>query len=274
MKHLIKRKNLDYEIKGGWMCEVKRGGSPNGSKVKPNDTVYIAQSGYAIFGKGKVIDVKDIVVVSTLEEFVKYSLNNSNIKDDDFWLMKIKQYSKLDIFQAIHILEYELDEVEQFERCYPLEKRFLKTSAWYYLEDNFSLPELKVNTQLTLHIPTKVREEVYHQFKINSKVHIVDIDHVVPRSLGGPGNIIENLVPISPSINRRKSNRVPSKLYELGDKFNIKIPSYIVVKHNLFYSSSNELKLAKQIIEKINSQKIEYIKQDYQFIRSCHFPNV
>ncbi len=274
MKHLVKRKNLDYKITGGWMCEVKRGGSPSGSKVSINDTVYVAQSGYAIFGKGIVLDVKNIVVVSTLEKFVKYALNNSNIKDDSFWLMKIKQYSKLDVFQAIHILEYKLGEVEQFERCYPLEERFLKSSAWYYLEDDFSLSELKVNTHLTLHIPTKVRETVYHQFKINSKVHIVDIDHVVPQSLGGPGNIIENLVPISPSINRRKSNSVPSKLYDLGNKFNIKVPSYIELKHNLFYSSSNELKLAKQIIEKINSQNIEYIKHDYQLVRSYHFPNV
>ena len=59
-------------------------------------------------------------------------------------------------------------------------------------------------SKLTKHIPTKVREEIYHKYKININEHPVDIDHFVPLSIGGPGNIIENLIPVGPSINRRK----------------------------------------------------------------------
>jgi hypothetical protein len=271
-KHLIKRKDLNFKIGDGWMCEVKKGGKPTGSTLQKDDVVYIAQSGYAIFGKGIVSEIKEIDPIKSLEEFIKYSLHISDVKDDEFWLMKIKEYSKIDNFKDIYILEYKVTNVEQFEVCYPLEKRFLKTPAWYYLEDNFTLPEIKKNTHLTLHIPTKVRDEVYHKFNINAKIHNIDIDHLVPKDIGGVGNLIENLIPISSSINRRKSNHVPSKLFEIGKKFNIKIPSYISSHPSLYLSGPNELKLAKEIVEKLNSQTLDKIKSDYQIIRNFHFP--
>ena len=272
MKHLIKRKDLNYKIGDGWMCEVKKGGKPTGSKIQKDDVVYIAQSGYAIFGKGIISEIKEIDPFQSLGGFIKYSLHKSDVKDDAFWLMKIKEYSKSDNLKNIYILEYKVINVEQFDVCYPLEKRFLKTPAWYYLEDDFTLPAIKKNTQLTLHIPTRVRDEVYQKFNINTKIHYIDIDHLVPKDIGGVGNIIENLIPISSSLNRRKSNHVPSKLFELGKKFDIKIPSYITFHPSLYLSRPSELKLAKEIVEKLNSQTIEDIKNDYQLIRNFHFP--
>ena len=103
--HLIKRKNLNYKIFDGWMCEVKKGGKPIGSTLKEGDVVYIAQSGYAIFGKGIVSKIKEIKTFKSLEEFIKYSLHESEVEDDAFWLMKIKEYSKSDHIKDIFILE-------------------------------------------------------------------------------------------------------------------------------------------------------------------------
>lgn len=272
-KHLIKRKDLNYNIKDGWFCEVKTGGSPSGSRLKKNDLIYIAQSGYAVFGKGYATEVREITKTSTFEKFVYYALNESNVKDDKYWLSKIRSYSKLDNFKDTYILEYKIEQIEQFDICYPLDSRFLKTSVWYYLEDSFELKMPKNNLELTQHIPTKIREEVYHKYKINIKVHILDIDHLVPKSLGGPGNIIENLIPISASINRRKSNSVPSKLYDFGGKFGISIPKHIELRHDLFYSKAKELSIAKRIIQKINSQEITKVKEDYNSIKAFHFPS-
>lgn len=273
MKHLIKRKNLGYTINQGWRCEVKIGSSPSGYKAEKNDTVFIAQNGYAIFAKAVITRVKPIVTLTGFNDFVKYSLQTSAVKDDTFWLSKIKQYSNKKEPFKVFIFEYYLGEIEQFDFCIPLENKFLKQSAWYYLEDDFELklPENKIN--LTAHIPTKIREEVFHQFKIQSDEHIIDIDHFIPSSLGGPGNIIENLIPISPTLNRRKSNHVPSKLFDLGEKFNIPVFSYMKVEHSKFYSKPSELTLAKKIIEKINAQPIEKIREDYLSIRRFHFPS-
>jgi hypothetical protein len=271
-KHLIKRKNLGYKISDGWLCEVKRKSPPSGSNVTKGDLVYVAQNGYAIFGLGVVQEVVS-VQKKGFRNFVNYALNESKIKDDSFWNSKFKNYASGEDDEVYHILEYKLRDVVQFDVTYPLEERFLNQSAWYYLEDNFELKFEKLITELTKHIPTKMREEVYHVFKIQMDgEHIIDIDHVVPASLGGPGNIIENLIPISSSINRRKSNRVPSKIFDFAKKFDIKVPTKIKIGHERFYAEKEMKDCARKIIEKINQQPLDEIKQDYQQIRSFHFP--
>jgi hypothetical protein len=56
-KHLIKRKDVDFNLKDGWYCETKLKSWPTGEKVKKGDLVYIAQAGYAIYGHGIVKNV-------------------------------------------------------------------------------------------------------------------------------------------------------------------------------------------------------------------------
>ena len=128
----------------------------------------------------------------------------------------------------------------------------------------------------SLSLEDELREKIYHMYKIKASEHVLDIDHFVPQSLGGPGNIIENLVPISASINRRKSNRVPSKLFQVGkDNFNIDLPNNFKLGHNLFYNKPAELKIARDIISKINIIRSESeIRKIYSEIRKYHFPNL
>ena len=144
--------------------------------------------------------------------------------------------------------------------------------VWYYLEDNFTFQKPQTHLGITEHIPTNVRTLIYHMYKINSKEHIIDIDHFVPRSIGGPGNIIENLIPISASINRRKSNHVPSKLLDLAKQFGEKKPKNLVVSHDKFYADRESLNLAKRIVEKINLQNDSDLRITYKTIRDFHFP--
>jgi len=273
-KHLVKRRDVDYQVKDGWLCEVSRKNQPSGSRIELGDIIYIAQNGYAIFAKGIIYKIRR-KEFNTFEGFVKHCLHDSNVVDNDYWINKLREYSKeINPDTVYHILEYKLEYVTQFDVSYPLEERFLKQSSWYYLEDDFELKLPKNTTNLTQHIPTKLREEIYHQYKIKINEHLIDIDHIVPADLGGPGNIIENLAPISPSVNRRKSNRVPSKLFELATKFNINSPKKYKISHDLFYSDSEAKKLAREIIKKINQQSMEEIRSDYEQIRSFHFPGL
>ena len=273
-KHLVKRRNVDYQAKDGWLCEVARKNPPIGSKVELGDIIFIAQKGYAIFAQGTVYKIRR-KKFETFKGFVEYCLNDSNVVDNDYWIEKIRTYSKdTKTNTTYHILEYKLEYVKQFDVSYPLEERFLKRHSWYYLEDDFELKIPKVSANLTKHIPTKLREEIYHQYKIKINEHLIDIDHIVPADLGGPGNIIQNLAPISPSVNRRKSNRVPSKLFDLASKFNIKTPKKYRISHDLFYSDSKAKKIAREIIKKINQQPLEGIRSDYEQIRSFHFPGL
>lgn len=273
MKNLIKRKNLNYNIKDGWYCEVKKNMRPSGCNALEGETIYIAQNGYAIFAKG-IISEKKIIEIDNFSDFVKYCLNESMIIDNDYWISKIKEYSKQTKNFKVYILEYKIINTKLFENTIPLEKRFLKQSAWYRIEDDYEFIVPISNSKLTKHIPTKVREEIYHKYKININEHPVDIDHFVPLSIGGPGNIIENLIPVGPSINRRKGDKIPSKLFDLSKKFGVDIPSQISIRHDKFYQSTQYKKLAKKIISSLNNQSIENIRKDYKAIRDYHFPSL
>lgn len=270
-KHLIKRRSVDFVLKDGWYCEVALKSMPSGSRVKPGDTIYIAQNGYAIFGKGIIDEVKTFEFHS-FEAFVQYALHKSKVDDKDYWYSKFSDYSaKLPVI-SIKGFEYNLINTESFNFAVTLEERFLQRSVWYYLEDDFTLKIPSSPECLTLHIPTRIREEIYHKFKIVSNEHIIDIDHFVPKSIGGPGNILENLIPISASINRRKSDNIPSKLLDMAQDFGFEKPSHFILSHDKFYSDNESRKLAKQIVQKINSYNYSMIKNIYKQIRDYHFP--
>ncbi|MBM5788016.1 MAG: HNH endonuclease [Pelagibacterales bacterium] len=271
-KHLIKRKDVDFNLKDGWYCEVSLNKNPTGINVKPGDSIYIAQNGYAIYGKG-VVNKVDNFKFHSLEELVHYALHKSNVKDNDYWISKFKDYSdKLPVL-SIKGFEYNLINTECFEFAIPLEKRFLQQPVWYYLEDNFTLKIPSSSKNLTTHIPTKIRLEVYQKFKIVSNEHLIDIDHFVPRSIGGPGNIIENLIPISASINRKKSNHIPSKLLDLAKEFGFDKPKDFILSHDKFYADKESIQLAEKIVQKINTElNLEKIRLIYKKIRDFHFP--
>jgi len=277
-KYLKKMDTVANNLKDAWYCNMAKFKAPSnhrpvGSKIKINDEVLIAENNYGIFGKGFVSKIKHTEFKS-LTEFINYALHKSKIKDNDYWLKKIKTYSKeVQKNDILKLLEFKLENTKQFDIVYPLEKTHMFRSPWYILEDDFELKASKTNTILTKHIPTSIRQKVYHKFKIKATEHIIDIDHFVPKSLGGPGNIIENLIPISPSLNRKKSDHVPSKLFSVGkEKFNISLPKKFVENHDAFYSHPKDLKIAKKIIGKINERSFEEIKNIYLSIRNFHFP--
>ena len=145
MKNLIKRKDLNYNIKDGWYCEIKKGSSPNGSKAEVGEEIYIAQNGYAIFAKGVISD-KKLIEVDGLSEFVRYSSSETKVKADEYWLSKIRHYSKSKEPYKICILEYKISNTELFENTIPLQEEFLEQSAWYYLEDDFKFIHSKEKT--------------------------------------------------------------------------------------------------------------------------------
>ena len=269
--HLIKRKEVDFNLKDGWYCEVSLNKSPTGIKVKSGDTIFVAQNGYAVFGKG-VVDKVSNFEFHSFEDFVQYAMHKSNVDDKLYWLSKFKTYSEKLPISIIKGFEYNLIKTETFDFTIPLEKRFLEQPSWYYLEDDFTFSVPSASEKITYHIPTITRQDIYHKFKIVSDEHIIDIDHFVPRSVGGPGNIIENLIPISASINRRKSNHIPSKLLDLAEDFGFKKPKGFILSHDKFYSDRESIHLGEKIVQKINQEDLSNIKKIYKTIRDFHFP--
>ena len=113
---------------------------------------------------------------------------------------------------------------------------------------------------------------------MHSKSHIIDIDHFVPKSLGGPGNIEENLVPVGLSLNRYKSNQVPSGLfnyaYLVSEDFRLRC-SKIEIEQNKYYKDAKSKGMAKIITAKINmKEELNEIRNIYREIKKFHNQNL
>lgn len=269
--HLIKRADLGYRVQPGWRCEVKVKHNPSGSRSEEGDCVYVAENGYAIFASSTLTRRKPIARVRGLEEFVRYALKETDVQDDAYWMGKMRSYAHRKGDFEICIFEYYLDEIVQFDRVVPLEGRFLSQAAWYYLDGELDIEASQEHLVLTQHIPTRLREEVYHRYKLVSTDHVIDVDHFVPASIGGAGNVFENLVPISASINRRKSNRVPSRLFEVGRRFGYSVPADVQVAHDSF-AGRQHLALAARIVSRMHEEPEEEVRRSYREVRDFHFP--
>ena len=136
------------------------------------------------------------------------------------------------------------------------------------------------NIKLNSSIPGALRQQLYSFF--NKKYSIstwIDIDHFVPKSVGGPGNIIENLVPVGFSLNRYKSNSVPKGLFVVATNFeelkDIVVNSF-AKQNNMFLKSVKAKDNAKKILSVVNSWENEKdlteVKNFYKLVLKYHHP--
>jgi hypothetical protein len=278
-KYLIKRSakiidggEFSYQLNDGWYAEAQQQRPMFSEQLKVDDLIYVAESGYAIFGCG-IVEEKSLLPFDNLQDFFNHILCSAKTNHDRFWFHKMKVITEEYKGGKIWVLEFKLKHSETFEIPYLLEKRFLNRNSWYKLEEDFEISTIqKINAQLHGFIPTSLRKSLFHKYKLQGKEHLIDIDHHVPKSLNGPGNIEENLVPLSVFQNRSKSDSVPSKLFSYGKDFNIKIPAGTDIDSKLYYSSRKHKVIAKQIIEKINLD-FDLAKSIYNEIKLFHFPN-
>jgi hypothetical protein len=285
-KHLVK-KSTAYVDEGliiakrgiSSYCETRVNGSPSGSRLSLGDTLYIAEAGYAIVSVGEVAEPPLISQVRSLEELFKY-ISSSNIKQEKYWfsIAMEKIYKRKD-FKFLNILEYKIYS-EPLSVPVPLCGMFNKQSSWYYLPDNFILPIDPPSLQLSSNIPQSLRLKLYYSMSLNVDKNYIDIDHFVPKSIGGPGNIEENLHLVSSSINRRKSDSLPVGLYVAAKEFNICVAGLADVylsaqillhqKSKLFFSDSEHRRVARDIVNTVNSLEIIEVRKFYQRVKELH----
>ena len=145
--------------------------------------------------------------------------------------------------------------------------------------------ETKVESQkneLSEIIPPSLRHRLQAKFSKYQKEELVlDIDHHVPKSIGGPGNIEENLVPLNPAINRYKGAKIPEGLFEVANEYSEKIPKdefkllqkkqrdkLRIGKDYPFLEFKTAQQEAKRIIEIVNSFEFEEAKDFYKKVRA------
>ena len=272
--YLIKRSNSFRDLKknnskkkGYFEITIsKNKRNPPSHKLKMQDIIYVAETSGGIYAKGEVIETFPVDVFSTIEEVLDYS---KQFNDDSYWLDKIRLFKdKLssDSNYNLRCHQYFINQ-KLIKRTIPYNgplKKFdasikrglasiffeLKEKDVKYLNENpdYSLKQVK---KLDPKIPGDLRLKIYSFFNQNYSIgHLIDVDHFVPKSAGGPGNIIENLVPIGLSLNRYKSDSIPRSFFEvaLNDDF-------------------------KTIFKVFEKEILKLLKNNEKFFRKKDYPN-
>ena len=272
--YLIKRSNSFRDLKKNnskkkgyfeiTISKDKR--NPPSHKLKMHDIIYVAETSGGIYAKGKVVKTLSVDVFSTIEEVLDYS---KQFKDDSYWLDKIRLFKdKLssDSNYKLRCHQYYTNQ-KLLKRTIPYNgplKEYdasikrglasiffeLKEKDVKYLNENpdYSLKQVK---KLDPKIPGDLRLKIYSFFNQNYSIgHLIDVDHFVPKSAGGPGNIIENLVPIGLSLNRYKSDSIPRSFFEVA--------------------LNDDFKTNFKVFEK---EILKLLKNNEKFIRKKDYPN-
>ncbi len=240
MNHfLIKRSNSIRQIrknnirrKGFFELTIRKTAfNPPSVEIKPNDIVYVAETSGGIYAMGEVIESGEVETFTSIEKLLEFS---KRFNDDQYWLSKIREFSrKLSSnqnyklrFHEYYINQKILDRTIPYNG--PLERYDASinrgmASIFFKLRiedvEYLKKPDyrLKVVTGVNPEIPGDLRLKLYSLFNNKYSIsHLIDIDHFVPKSVGGPGNIIENLVPIGFSLNRYKNDSIPRSLFEIA----------------------------------------------------------
>jgi len=266
---------FDYNLSNEWLADARINSKPiYTDDIKEGDILFIAESNYAIIGKALVREKIEKVFIS-IDDFVDYCLYQSRTAADLFWYNKIEAYfKKRNDFKKIVVREVSYYKAEVFDVPYILEEDFLGQNTWYKIKEDFELENYKSDNKLSTVIPNKFRKKIYHKYQAVIDEYAVDIDHHVPQSIGGPGNIEENLVPLGATLNRSKSNHVPSKLFDFAARYSIDLPTEVEVERGNYIGNAKLRKIAEQIVNEINSENFETAKSIYNEIRLAHHPNL
>jgi len=264
---------------------------PSGSKSKKDDEVYIYQKNYAIWAKGKVLEGGDkkenFHEFTTLRDVANFSQTKAKHKNNTFWGKRIldRLGKKKDGEFKFIVFEAKL-ELEPIDPIFISEKKMLP--PWSQLKEN--IEDLKVKKEeLSTTIPPSLMTDIHYKAAAARKGSVVglDIDHIVPKIIGGPGNIEENLIAIPASVNRHKGAKIPEGLFKIAktkeykqlfsEEFKFfKDKERERIKHgNEVLLRGQEVRVeAAKIVDIINTRlDFEKAKEFYKRVKKVTYPN-
>lgn len=259
---------------------------PLSNKLKLGDMIYVAEKDYGIYAKGIVSEVFPIIPFSSVDEILEYYLRNK-IKDAAYWLGFIQRLKKAKATNPDAVLSYQEFTIDQkiLERVisYTGELSDLKTIQVSLYELPKSILEIiekpifNFVNKLEPKIPNSLRLDLYSLFNKQCNLATwIDIDHFVPQSIGGPGNIPENLVPVGFNLNRYKSDYIPIGLFYVAFNYpQLQIyceKSFFEYKKD-FIKTPEATDNAKKIIDEIKKLDIFSVRQFFKKILEYHHPS-
>tara|TARA_B110000902_G_scaffold184657_1_gene209057 strand:- start:2014 stop:2964 length:951 start_codon:yes stop_codon:yes gene_type:complete len=261
---LVKRNVVNKEF-----TESRINGFPYSNKLNIGDKILVSETSYGIYACGSVTKVDEIIEFKSVNEILNYTEKNK-IRDVKYWynlVLRFKQKKESDSNSVLRFQQYFIEQkllnrtIPFFEEIKSLKK--IQNSIYEVKDleilksiDSFIKKPRSIKLEkFDSKIPNSLRMDLYSLF--NQKYNIstwIDIDHFIPKSVGGPGNIAENLVPVGFSLNRYKSNAIPKGLFYHANK-NKELKKYVkkeYLKENTpNYISKKDFKSSNEDARKI-----------------------
>jgi hypothetical protein len=261
---LVKRNVINKEF-----TESRTNGFPYSNKLNIGDKILVSETSYGIYACGSVTKVDEIIEFNSVNEILNYTEKNK-IRDVKYWynlILRFKQKKESDSNSVLRFQQYFIEQkllnrtIPFFEEIKSLKK--IQNSIYEVKDleilksiDSFIKKPRSIKLEkFDSKIPNSLRMDLYSLF--NQKYNIstwIDIDHFIPKSVGGPGNIAENLVPVGFSLNRYKSNAIPKGLFYHANK-NKELKKYVkkeYLKENTpNYISKKDFKSSNEDARKI-----------------------
>lgn len=258
---------------------------PPSVKLQKGDEIFVSETSYGIYAHGFVVSLHPLIEFSTLENLITYHTDNG-LKDDRYWFKMAKKLSRANIerpskifYQSftvnLSLLENVRPLIGDLHHLAKVQNSLTKLDEGdANLIRNYTTETL---TKLDGKIPGHLRLDLYSMF--NKKAGLgtwIDVDHFVPRSIGGPGNISENLVPVGFSINRYKGNAIPKGLFLVANNFDSLsrfICKVFLTSTSDFLKTADAKEAARKICNVVNSWSISDAKKFYLEVMKYHHPD-
>lgn len=277
---IVKRNQKSKEYSQGTLLSV-----PLSDKLEKGDMIYVAEKDYGIYAKGIVNEVSKIIPFSSVDEILEYYLKNKS-KDAAYWLDFIQRLKKAKTINPDAVLRYQEFTIDQkiLERVIPYtgelsDLKTIQTSIYKlpnFILDIIEKPIFNLVNKLETKIPNSLRLDLYSLFNKQCNLATwIDIDHFVPQSIGGPGNIPENLIPVGFNLNRYKSDYIPIGLFYVALRYpQVQFfceKSFFECKKD-FIKTPEATDKAKKIIFEIKKLDILSVRQFFNKILEYHHP--
>ena len=228
---------------------------PYPKELQAGDAILVADNENGIYARGTVLKKPTLMVFENIGEIIEHAQKS---KDEKFWMSKISKFynkKKENLNFKFYFKEYFINQT-LLTRTIPLSGELSRLSikglAASIIKLNqdevkfINCPIFTETSKIERKIPSNLRMDLYSFFNKNYSIsHWIDIDHFVPQSAGGPGNIIENLVPIGFSLNRYKSDSIPKSFFIIAEQ------------HNDFKNKINK----------------KWLNSDHDFLKNKDYPN-
>lgn len=280
--HLIKRNPslasrgvLSAARRQETFTESRVNGTAAGARAQKGDRIWVAETGYGVYGVGTLIEQPELIRFESITDLLD-RLDDIPVQDPPYLLSLIRKIHGNANFKFITVLVVPV-ELRQLDQILEIPQRCRTQGSWYYLNEGELDEESSARAVgLTSEIPGVVRLKVYQQLARATDRHIIDVDHFVPKSVGGPGNLEENLVPVSYSLNRAKRDRIPSGLFLVAakdDELRRFVPPELREGGPKILPLDSVISgLARKVVAEVNSRSdVGSIRDFYARVKKLHF---